>query len=91
MGNPHKSDYTRDVEFKGTQILDIVFRKWFRVNSSFKIMDSKEEDELEDNSPTEVRRRNLPLSLNVQSQSAPTDMEESSNLIHLVGETGHPK
>jgi hypothetical protein len=54
-------------------------------------LDSKEEDELEDNSPIEVRRRNLPLGLNVHSQSAPTDMEESSNLIHLVGETWHPK
>jgi hypothetical protein len=61
------------------------------VNSSFQIPnEEEEEDELEENSPTEVGRRNLLPSLNVQSQSAPTNMEESSNLTHLVGETWHP-
>jgi hypothetical protein len=60
------------------------------MNSSFQISNLEEEDELEDNPPTEARRRNLSLGLNVQSQGAPTNMEESSNLAHLVGEIGHP-
>jgi hypothetical protein len=91
LDNPHKSDITKNEEFKGTQILDIVLRKWFPVNSSFQTLNLEEEDELEENSPTEARRGNLSLGLNVQSQGAPTYIEESSNLAHLVGEIGHPQ
>jgi hypothetical protein len=86
LGNSHKSDIIKDVEFKGTQILDIMLWKWFSVNSSFLTPDL-EEDELEKNSPTKARRRNF----NIQSQGAPIGMEESSNLMHLMGETGHPQ
>jgi hypothetical protein len=90
LGNPHKSNITKNVEFKGTQILDTVFWKWFLVNSSFQAL-NLEVDELEENSPTKARRRNLLPGVNAQSQGAPMDMEESSNLAHLVGETRQPQ
>ncbi len=42
LGNSHKSDIIKNVEFKGTQILDIMLWKWFSVNSSFLAPDLKE-------------------------------------------------
>jgi hypothetical protein len=91
LGSPHKSGITKDGEFKGAQILDIVLRKWFPMDPSFQVPNSKEDDELNENSPTKVRRRNLLLGINTQSQGAPMDMDESPNLVHLIGETSHPQ
>jgi hypothetical protein len=65
LGSPHKSNISRDVEFGGAQILDILFWKWFLVDLSFQVLDSEEEDELEENLPIEVWKRNLPPSLGV--------------------------
>jgi hypothetical protein len=63
MGSPHIFDIIRDVEFGGTQILDVLLRKWFSMDSSFQIPDFEEEDELEENLPTKIRKRNFPPSL----------------------------
>ncbi len=65
LGGPHKYGATKDVEFKGAQILDIMFRKWFLVDSNFQVLDLKEEDELEENLPGEAKRGNLLPSLSV--------------------------
>lgn len=61
------------------------------MDPSFQLLESKEKDELEDNSLGEARKRNLPLGLGVQSQGAPPNMEESPNLENLVGATNHPQ
>jgi hypothetical protein len=45
LGGPHKSNTTRNVEFRGAQILDIMLRKWFLVDLSFRALDLEEEDE----------------------------------------------
>jgi hypothetical protein len=45
LGNPSKFGVTQAMEFGGTQILDIMLRKWFSVDSSFRRLDL-EEDEL---------------------------------------------
>jgi hypothetical protein len=58
---------------------------------SFQVPNSKEDDESHENSPTEVRRRKLSLGIGMQSLGAPMDMDESLNLVHLVGETNHPQ
>jgi hypothetical protein len=54
LGGPNKSNMARDAEFEGAQILNIMLRKWFPVDPSFRILDFKKEDELEKNSPTMV-------------------------------------
>jgi len=59
LGGPNKSNMTKDAKFEGAQILDIVIWKWFLVDLSLWLPDSKEEEESEENSPTKVRRRNL--------------------------------
>lgn len=91
LGSPHKSDITKDGEFKGARIFDIVLWKWFPMDLSFQVPNSKEDDELNKNSPTKVRRRNLLLGIGTQSQGALVDMDESPNLVHLIGETSHPQ
>ncbi len=54
-------------------------------------MELKEEGELEENLLGEVKKRNLPLSLGVQSQGALPDMEESPNPKHPTGAKNHPQ
>jgi hypothetical protein len=54
---------TRAAKFGGAQFLDIVLQKWFLVDLSFQVLELEEDNELEENSPTEVKRRNLPLGL----------------------------
>ncbi len=77
---------TIDVEFRGAQILDILLQKWFFVDPSFRVPNLKEEDELEENSPTKVRRRkNLLPNIGEQSQGA------HANVVHPIGETSHPQ
>ncbi len=70
--------------------MDILFWKWFLVDLNFRVP-NLEEDELEENLLTEARRRNLLLGLGTQSQDSPTDMEESLNPKHPMGETCHPQ
>jgi hypothetical protein len=54
---------TRVVEFGRVQFLDIVFQKWFSIDLSFQILELEEDNKSKENSPTEAKRRNLPLSL----------------------------
>ncbi len=63
LGNPHKFGMTRDAEFGGAQIFDIMLRKWFLVDPSFQVLQSQEDNESKENSPTEAKTRNLPLNL----------------------------
>jgi hypothetical protein len=62
LGGPHKIGTTGDAEFGGTQILDILFWKWFLMHPNFRLLNF-EEDESEENLPSEARRRNLPPGL----------------------------
>jgi hypothetical protein len=82
LGATHKTSATKDAKFRGAKMLDIVFRKWFLVDPNFQLPSSKEEDELEENLPSDARRRNFPLDLGVQSQGALLGMEESPNSKH---------
>jgi hypothetical protein len=63
LGNPHKFGMTRATEFGRAQFLDIVLQKWFLMDPSFQVLELEEDSELEENLPTEAKRRNLPLGL----------------------------
>jgi hypothetical protein len=54
-------------------------------------MDSKDEEESEDNSPTKVRRRNLSWGIGMQSQGAFVDVDKSPSSMHLASETSRPQ
>ncbi len=91
FGQSPQSNMTKDVEFGGAQILDIVFQKWFLVDLSFQVLELEEDDESDENSPTKAKRRNLSLGLGVQSKATPMDMDESPNPVAPKGETKHPQ
>ncbi len=82
LGAAHKTSATKDAKFGRSHMLEIMFRKWFLVDLNLRLPSLKEEDELEENLPSEARRRNFPLGLGVQSQGALLGMEESQNPKH---------
>jgi len=49
LSGPHETNTTTVAEFERAQILDRVLRKWFLMDLSFQLLESKEEDELEEN------------------------------------------
>jgi hypothetical protein len=57
LSNFHKSTMTKDAEFRGAQILVIMFQKWFLVDSSFQVLESEEDDESKENLPTDAKGR----------------------------------
>ncbi len=90
LGGPGKFDMTRNAEFRKAQIMDIVLWKWFFVDLSFRAPNSKEEENSKENSPIEAKKKSLLPKIGAQSQGAPTDADESLNMMHLIGEIIHP-
>ncbi len=45
-----KEDPTKETKFGEAQVVDIIFRHWFLIDPIFQLLESKNEDEKEDNS-----------------------------------------